>query len=222
MSGALAPLGSQSFATSPVQQVPLALYTLSIRSPGSLSSALALYSYTFPLTPQAVRKEVPTPNAIFDTQGSPTTGGIARTGDEYGQALPIFTIRGTTGYAYHSADGYQWTGLQSCQRLEALLRQYATLNQGQIKAQQTDLYSLEFYDYFKSEFWQVLPLGVQTVEQSADRPMLPFYTFRLAALAQVQDPLPADNDAVSTLLSQDSGSGTAQFQSYSLQMGDFY
>jgi hypothetical protein len=120
-------------------------------------------------------------SSFSDTQGSPLTQGVSRVMDTYGLAPPIFTIEGTTGWDLHSGDGYSLTGLQSMQQLARFLATYADLNQVQRAAGIPYLYSLEFYDYFTSNFWKIEPVGPQIFQQDAARPQLVYYRFRWAA-----------------------------------------
>ena len=101
--------------------------------------------------------------------------------DTYGLAPPVFTIEGTTGWDMHSADGYSLTGLQSMQQLAAFLATYADLNQVNRLAGIAQLFKLEFYDYFTSNFWEIEPIGPQIFQQDATRPLLVYYRFRWAA-----------------------------------------
>jgi hypothetical protein len=181
------------FQTFPVTQTSVALYSISLRSPGALSSVFNGMSYTFPISPQAIRREKIAYNTVMDVASSaPGYAGVQRIVDQFGESLPIYTIRGTTGWKYHSTDGYVWTGLQSVQRIEAILTSFATQNQTQIQQGNADnLYTLEFYDYFRDEFWEVVPIGPQGTEQSSDRPLLNYYTFRFACIRDVSAPIPA-------------------------------
>jgi len=104
--------------------------------------------------------------------------------DTYGQAPPIITIEGTTGWDRHSMDGYILTGLQSVQLLQQFVSRYATLNQIQMQQGTADLYSLEWYDFFSLQFWVIEPIGPQMIWQDTTRPMLTNYRFRFAASAQ--------------------------------------
>ena len=175
----------QTFGTRSVTNTRLALYTLSIRQPGPAAAGLPAYSYTFPLSPQAVQKSVVSLAQAYEMRGPASTRGVTRNVDEAGTAPPIFTLRGTTGFKLHSNDGYLWDGVTSIKRLEAILAQYDTLNTQQMLSGQQYLYTLEFYDYFKGDFWQVVPVGPQGFDQSADKPLLSNYTLQLAGVRAV-------------------------------------
>lgn len=169
----------QNFSTIPLSNFNTALYELAIRAPGSSQALIS--AYTFPISPSAVQKEVVAMTNIFDVRGSAAQNGVQRIADTYGDAPPIFVIRGTTGWQYHSTDGFAFTGLDSIIAVENLLQQFAQLNQVQAQVNQP-LYTLEFYDYFKGEFWQVVPMGPQGISQSNRRPLLFDYVFRFAAI----------------------------------------
>lgn len=187
MSGVLANLVTQSFTTVPVTNTQLAMYALSIRQPGI--GRAEFQTFTFPLSPENLRKEPSMMTTIFDVQGTPQTNGVQRMADQYGLAPPTFSIQGTTGWQRHSNDGYLFTGLQAIQTLEQMLVTYAQLNSALIAQQATDLYTMEFYDYFKQDFWQVEPVGPQGVQQNAARTLLSYYSFRLVGIQEVSMPL---------------------------------
>jgi hypothetical protein len=162
----------------------IVLYQLSVRDP---SQAYAdLMTFTFPLSPASVSTEPNSLSTFSDTQGTPLQSGVSRVMDTYGLAPPIINISGTTGWDRHSTDGYVLTGLQSVLLLRNFIDNYAQLNQTQRQAGNPNLYALEFYDYFSSQFWQVEPVGPQIVRQTNDRPQLSFYKFRFAAIAPVR------------------------------------
>lgn len=189
MSGALSLL-TQNFSTIKVPNLRLALYTLSIRSPGF--SLLSFFTYTFPISPSAINKSFTAMSSIYDTAGPPSTKGVTRTIDSYGASPVVYSIEGTTGWDRHQTDGYIFTGLQSIQQIQYLLSLYASLNQQQKQANNPSLYTLEFYDYFNQEYWQVEPIGEQEIRQSDRAPTLQYYRFRLAGIQQVSAPLISD------------------------------
>jgi hypothetical protein len=155
------------------------LYSLRLCAP--VVDSIEISTYTFPLSPSSLRMERSSMSSFSDTQGPILTQGVSRVMDTYGLAPPIFTIEGTTGWDLHSGDGYSLTGLQSMQQLAAFLATYADLNQVQRAAGIPYLYSLEFYDYFTSNFWKIEPVGPQIFQQDASRPQLVYYRFRWAA-----------------------------------------
>lgn len=117
----------QQFHTLDVGNRSVALYQLSVRDP---SQAFAdLMTYTFPLSPAAVRSEPNALSTFSDTQGTSLQSGVSRVVDTYGLAPPIFTIEGTTGWDRHSTDGYVLDGLQSIILLRNFIDTYIQLNQ---------------------------------------------------------------------------------------------
>lgn len=189
MSGLISAL-TQNFSTIKVPNLRLALYTLSIRSPGF--SLLSFFTYTFPISPSAIRKSFSAMSTMYDTAGPPLTQGVTRSFDDFGNCPVTYTIEGTTGWDRHSTDGMIFTGLQSIQQIQALLSLYAQLNQVQKRANNPSLYTLEFYDYFNHEYWQVQPVGDQEIRQSDRAPLLQYYRFQLAGVQQVSAPLISD------------------------------
>lgn len=171
--------GYPTFRTKSVPANQPCLYQIRLCAP--VLTAVEITTYTFPLSPTALRMERSSLSSFSDTQGSPLTQGVTRVMDTYGLAPPIFTIEGTTGWDLHSGDGYSMTGLQSMQQLAAFLATYADLNQVQRLAGIPYLYTLEFYDYFTSNFWQIEPVGPQMFQQDSSRPLLVYYRFRWAA-----------------------------------------
>ena len=189
----------QQFRTKPVGLGILpALYQLSIRAPGQLFGELS--TFTFPLTPSQLRADRSALSTFSDTPGPASSQGVTRVVDTYGLSPPVFTIEGTTGYDRHQSDGYILTGLQSMLLLQQFLAQYATLNQNQRAAGNPQLYTLEFYDYYGNQFWQVEPVGPQTLRQASDRPTLIFYRFRWAAVKPAGVPILGEIDALANLL----------------------
>lgn len=172
-----------TFRPIPVPANQPVVYQLSIRAPGSLFSEFA--TYTFPLSPSAVRYDRPTLSTYVDTRGPASSQGVTRVMDAYGQAPPSILIEGTTGWDRHALDGYVLTGLQSVQLLQQFLSRYSALNAQQAEAGQPDMYTLEWYDYFQNQFWSVEPVGPQTVWQDAQRPLLTNYRLYLCATAPV-------------------------------------
>lgn len=189
MSGIISAL-TQGFSTVKVPNLRLALYTLSIRSPGF--SLLSFFTYTFPISPTSIRKSYSAMSTMYDTSGPPSTQGVTRSFDDFGNCPVMYSIEGTTGWDRHQTDGFIFTGLQSIQQIQSLLTLYAQLNQVQKQANNPQMYSLEFYDYFNGEFWQVQPIGEQEIRQSERAPLLQYYRFQLAGIKPVSAPLISD------------------------------
>ena len=189
----------------------MCLYSLRLCAP--VVDSIELSTYTFPLSPSSLRIERSSASTFTDTQGPVLTQGVTRVVDAYGLAPPIFTIEGTTGWDFHSTDGYALSGLQSMQQLASFLASYAELNQVQRAAGIPYPYTLEFYDYFTSNFWKIEPIGPQVFMQDAQRPLLVYYRFRWAAtlpaggVADVLDEIGAALGAASSLAASTLGQG---------------
>ena len=181
---------NQSFATIPLVNNRMALYTLSIRAPGNAKQAYV--NYTFPLSPASLVKEVSSLTAFYDVAGSSTQLGVQRTVDSYGLTPAIFHIEGTTGWQYHATDGLTTTGIDSIIQLEQLLATYAGLNTT-AASQNQPLYTLEFYDHFKNDYWQVEPFGKQEVKQAENRPLLAYYGFHFVGVVNLNAPPGSSN-----------------------------
>lgn len=135
---------------------------------------------------------------IYDVGGAPLNFGVQRIADVYGEAPPVFVIEGTTGVKYHSTDRFLFTGLESIQMLEAAISQYFGLVSA---ANGKNLPRLEFYDYFSSGFYQVVPVGPQGIIQNVARPQLLNYRFRWMAIANLEQPVVQGVDNLIGLLS---------------------
>lgn len=189
---------AQHFRIQTVSNIQPVLYQLSIRAPGAAFAEFA--TYTFPLSPSSMRTIRNAMSTFTDVQGSPSQQGVSRIMDVYGMGPPIFSIEGTTGWNRHQSDGYLLTGIQSMQLLQAFISKYITLNQQQRENGIADLYSLEFYDYFGSNFWVVEPVGPQIIQQSNDRPQLMFYSLQLVGVRPAGLPLLGAVDAIAQVI----------------------
>lgn len=179
---------------------PVSLYSLALRGPSAPYIPIAIY--TFPLTPANIRREVVGMGNFYNVMGTPATFGVNRIIDLYGQSPPIYTIMGTTGVKYHSRDGYMWSGLQSVQILDGIISQYFSLNAAAAQNGNTNLYRLEFYDFYMGEFWEITPLGPQGLIQSNARPQLVNYQFRFVASSSLEQPIAAAVDPLLKTLTQ--------------------
>ena len=184
----------QIYRTTTVGNDHPVLYQISIRQPGAYFAEFA--TYTFPLSPSQLRFDRFGASSFSDVQGPSNTDGVTRVVDRYGLTPPLISIEGTTGWDTHLVDGNFLPGLNSMQLLEAFLAKYAQLNQQQREQGSSQSYSLEFYDYFKSQFWAVEPVGPQSVRQVAERPQLCYYRFRWAAYRALSAPLLGTADAL--------------------------
>lgn len=202
----------QSFRQGMVPNVQQALYALSIRAPGA--SALPFSTYTFPMSPQSVQKTFTSMSTVYDVPGSAAYNGVVRQVDIFGTSPVTYVLEGSTGWNRHSTDNFLYTGLQSIQTLQALLSEYAQLNQQLIQAGNSILYTLEFYDYFSQEFWQVEPIGPQWINQDASQPLYTKYKFVLAGIQHVSAPLiSSSSDILGQLFTAAVGPAIASAQS---------
>lgn len=206
----LAPLPAgleQSFSTIPLPNLRQALYTLSVRAPDQSQTEVA--SYTFPISPANLTREITTMTNFYDVQGSSIQQGVQRQADLYGNTPATFTLQGTTGWQFHATDGGTFTGLDSIFNIINLLEQFAEFNQIQSDSNQNP-YTLEFYDYFTGEFWQIVPVGRQGIRQSERRPLLFEYYFRFAGIRPLDAP-PTTN--INDPIAQDFSTPAPQAQS---------
>jgi hypothetical protein len=123
------PTDPQIFTTKSLPNSQSVLYTLAICSPGLLGAPLT--TYTFPLSPQAIRKSRRARTTVYNTQGPVGSQGVTRIADVYGLEPPSFSLMGTTGWKYHGTDGMSLSGYESALALQSLLAQYAQLNAAQ-------------------------------------------------------------------------------------------
>lgn len=174
------------FINIPVPGNGTVLYTLAIVAPGQAQATVQ--TYTFPISPQSISKTPISLSTVYDTAPAINQKGVQRTIDRYGQALPYITIEGTTGWQRHSTDLFLMTGLQSIAALQQLFQAYEQLNESQVQNNIPQLYSMEFYDYFAGEFWQIEPIGPQGVMADATRPLYYRYQFRWACVRNLAAP----------------------------------
>jgi hypothetical protein len=175
--------GFQSFSTQPVLNTRLALYALSIRAP----DGTAYQTYTFPISPASLVKEYSALTNSFDVAGTPQQNGVQRVIDGYGLTPATFHLEGTTGWQLHSTDGFTATGIESILQLEQMLALYAQLNATAVASNQP-LYTLEFFDYFKNDFWQIEPMGRQEFRQSRERPLIINYSLHWQGVVDLSAP----------------------------------
>jgi len=173
------PQTSQYFFTVPFANNQPVLYQLEITN----SSAEIISTYTFPLTPNNVTKSVISLTNYYDVQGSNTGFGVQRIIDQYGLTPPIITISGSTGFQFHSTDGYQWSGRSSFALLVQFIQQYASLvTQASNSNPPTALPTMTFYDGYTGEAFNVVPLNQQAYSMDVAKPII--QTYNLQFLAQ--------------------------------------
>ena len=202
----------QRFKNYQLPNVQTSLYSLQIRSPSSPYSLL--FSYTFPISPESLRKEYTSLTNFYDVAGDASNAGVQRIIDVYGQTPPSFVLEGTTGWQLHSTDGYQFTGLGSIAQIESLLVQYANLNQQQLANGDPNPYQLWLFDFFRGEFWQIYPIGQQGLRQSSSRPLYVNYSFRFVAVRRLDTAEPALPDAIAIALQTTSAQGASALQAF--------
>lgn len=189
--------GGTLFRTLPLSNQKQALYQLRLLD----SSLNPVIVWTFPLTPSSLTKEFISLSQFYDVYGGTGSNGVKRVLDNYGNTLPVFSIEGTTGWQYHSSDGYAYTGMDSIKAILDAFSQLAILNQLQLQNNNPNLYLMEFDDHFTGEFWQVVPVGRQAISQDQQRPLIFRYSFRFVAIKDVSLALTSPaGDLLSSLL----------------------
>lgn len=173
------------------------LFRVSVYDPQKILYA----TYLFPISPQSIGRNSTAMATIYDTQGTTKENGVHRVIDEYGQAPPTWTLRGTTGYQYHNTDNYQYTGWQSLQEIKNLIDSFAALNSSQSEYG-FPLYTMELSNYYDSEFWQVVPVGPQSIAREANRPIWGYYDFTFVGIKPIESPESTATDPVLSALSQ--------------------
>lgn len=190
----------QSFQTIPLPNSQLALYRINISAPGG--SQQTVRSWTFPISPRNLMKTFTAMANIYDVAGPSSTNGVTRVVDMYGNSPVTYKIEGTTGWQSHSTDGFAFTGMQSIADIVSALNYFAQANATQLESNNSDLYTMQFFDYFSNEYWNVVPIGQQIVRQDESKPLLFFYSFTFAGVSPVTDALKDTvNDPVQSALS---------------------
>ena len=153
------------------------------------------HSYTFPISPQGYSKKIVNLSTFYDTPGTAKNRGVDRIVDLYGTAPPVWTFKGTTGYQLHNLDAFSYTGFQSLRKLFGLIESYSSL---QVQAAQTGKksYILELDDYYDGDFYEVVPLGPQTLARNDTKPIIGFYDLNLVGIRSVREPELTSEDIV--------------------------
>ena len=184
---------AQSFSTRSIPNNGVALFALAIFMP---SSNQPVASYIFPISPTDVSKEFTGMSAYYDVGGSPGEFGVHRVVDSYGNSPLNFSIRGTTGFQYHSTDRFGFTGVQSISLFVEILNRYAQINATlQVQGNPTAAI-LEMYDYYAGDFWSVVPIGRQQVQISNQQPLIFNYNFRLVGISNLEAAITHPQDPV--------------------------
>jgi hypothetical protein len=172
------------------------LFRISVYDPQKILYA----TYLFPISPQNIGRSSVSMATVYDTQGTTKENGVHRVIDEYGQAPPTWTLRGTTGYQYHNTDNYQYTGWQSLETIRTLIESFAALNSSQSEYG-FPLYTMELSNYYDNEFWEVVPVGPQNITREANRPIWGYYDFTFVGIKPIQSPESTATDPVLSALS---------------------
>ena len=156
---------------------------------GSLSNSNLAEEFIFPLTPTNITKQYVNFTSYYDVRDSgPNTAGpggglstgVQRIIDQYGQNLPIITISGTTGFQFHSLDGYQWSGRSSFARLVQFITNYAIQVAAVVNSNQNQtLPIMQFTDGYTGEIFNVVPLGPNTSTMDVSKPIIQLYNIQL-------------------------------------------
>ncbi len=163
------------------------LFSLRLLQKNKISNTqVPVTQYFFPISPTGLTKTVPVLNEPYAIRGSHTTGGVQYDVDIYGQSPPIFSINGTTGWQYHSTDGNKYTGLASFHQLQKFFQEYHFLV---LQASSQIRYTIEFYDYFNNEFWEVIPIDKLIFQFTEAEPLFGKYGITLLATKEVKTPI---------------------------------
>jgi hypothetical protein len=175
----------QYFSTVPFANNQTVLYKLQIiLDPSKLTSGLT--PYIFPLTPSNVTKTTMNLTNYYDVQGSSNNYGVQRIIDVYGLTPPIITIAGTTGFQFHSLDGYKWSGKSSFALLIQLIQTYTQkVVQATQSSQIVPIPTMIFTDGYTGEQFNIVPISKQAFEQDVSKPIIQTYNLQFLAQATV-------------------------------------
>ncbi|MHB1952941.1 MAG: hypothetical protein ACYCOU_04260 [Sulfobacillus sp.] len=175
----------QNYQTKDVVNTKTALYSLTIR--GAAPSYPNIMRYIFPISPSEMHQSYTEMSSVYDVSGDSNNFGVSRIVDQYGTSPITFTIEGTTGWKYHSADGFNLTGAQSAATIRKLFTLFSKNNVHRMNSG-LDPYTMEFYDYFQGQFWEVAPIGEVTLRQTSAKPLLFYYHIKLAGIRSLNGP----------------------------------
>lgn len=188
----------QIFATVPFPNNQLTLYTLKLRDSGGND----IDTYTFPLTPAGLQVQYASMHNFFDVRGPASQFGVQRIVDQYGVALPVVSLSGTTGFQFHTLDGYQWSGRNSIKKLLQIINNFTQQVQNDIN-NNTSLHSLIFEDTYNQISWSVIPYGQQTLNSMDNsKPLYNNYALQLLAIQDLSTPPPSTPDPVANAFVQ--------------------
>lgn len=174
-------------ASSSVQQ------SIVTRPGGSVKQKInaVINRFIFPISPTGLRKSIDQLNTPYMMAGSASNfsnPGTEREMDMFGQTPPIWIIEGTTGWKYHSNDGFSADGATAFQNLQTIFAQFNYFTQVQARSQSSIQYELELYDYFNRDYWIVAPSGSYVFEMDASRPLIGNYRIELLGMRPVSNP----------------------------------
>jgi hypothetical protein len=176
---------SQYFFTVSTPNTQSALYRLSLyNSPleaASISSPNSNQDYIFPLSPENLNKQQIALTNYYDIAGPATQYGVQRIIDNFGISPMLLTITGTTGFQFHSNDGYLYTGRVSMIRLINIVQQYYFMLSQAVSSGITDpnqLPVLIWSEGFTGEILQVVPIGPQGIMMNNNRPIIQNYSLQ--------------------------------------------
>jgi hypothetical protein len=172
----------QYFFTVPFPNSQPALYQLVILDAGYNTVG---EPYIFPLSPANINVQYNSMNNYFDVRGTAAQFGVQRIVDQYGITPPMLTINGTTGFPFHSLDGYKWSGRNSIQKLLQIVNNYTQLVQQAINGNQ-NLPFLLFNDGYNGIAYYVIPYGPQGFSMDNSRPLYGNYALQFIVVGNPQ------------------------------------
>jgi hypothetical protein len=172
--------------------------------------------YIFPLSPSSVTKQSVNLTTYYDVDGGGrSTFGVQRIIDHYGMTPPTISISGTTGFQFHSLDGFQWSGKSSFAKLVQMIASYAEkVNRVKSSSQNKPMPTMVFTDGFTGEVFLVIPMGPQNFSMEAAHPIYQNYNIQLLVAASLGEPEVAKLDAISKNLIELVGIKASLFLTY--------
>jgi hypothetical protein len=204
---------SQYFFTIATPNNQSALYRLSLyNSPTqyvAIGNPIPDQDYIFPLSPENLNKQQVALTNYYDIRGSATQYGVQRIVDNFGITPILLSITGTTGFQFHSNDGYLYTGRVSMFRLINIIQKYYQLLQQALNNGTTDpnqLPVLIWSEGFTGEVLQVVPIGPQGILMNNNRPIIQNYTLQFIVTSNlVINASNLQEDQLTTFLAQARG-----------------
>jgi hypothetical protein len=160
--------------------------------------------FVFPLSPASLTRQYINLSVYYDVRGTQAQNGVNRIVDQYGMGPPIIAISGTTGYQYHSMDGFQWTGRDSINRLNNIISEYA-FRVTEASEFGFPMPLLVFEDSYIGDAYIVIPFQQQSFNMDNSRPIVSNYALQLLAIQTLSAPLPSIPDPITQVLVQGRG-----------------